>query len=159
MKAFNVIIIALVLVFSSCNVKKSSVLQSHLLQADSSFVSSVDSLGLSSSVEENKNITENKTESQFTKTTEFNDSGRVIRITEVVYLSEFSSVDLSQLFARSDALAGSSTVITTGRTMEQVVDTSESAVSDSRPVQGADWFWVLLWVAVGFVLLFAYKKW
>lgn len=158
MKHFFFILFFVLCLVSSCNVKKSSVLQSHLLQADSSFLSSSDTLAIHSTTSENKNISQNKTESQITKTTEFNDSGQIIRITEVVYLSEFSSLDFSELFTRTDALAQSSTVITTNQSSQFSVNSSESSTTDSRPVQGTEWLWIIIWIGLGIVLLFVWLK-
>lgn len=153
-----VLIFSLLALVASCNVKKSSALQSHYLQADSSTLLTKDSITANTSLTENKNITETKSESQISKTTEYNDSGHIVRIVEVVYLSDFNRLDMSQLFARSEILGGSATITSTNQTIDHVVNSSDTIDSDSRPVQGVEWLWIMLWVVVGIVLLWLIDK-
>ena len=159
MKNFNIILILFVSLFAiSCVSKKSSSVQTSHLHSDSSFIHMVDTSSVSAKKESQLNITEVKTEATSTRTTEYNDSGSVIRIIETIVLTDYQRADLSQILERKDALSGISTITTTGTVTQSDSTAVIEQHSDTRPIQGREWLGLALAFILGFVLYKLLRK-
>lgn len=146
------------ILFASCASKKSSSVQSTYLHSDSSFTHAVDTSAVSAEKESQLNITEAKTETTATRTTEYNDSGTVIRIIETIVLTDYQRADLSQIFERTDALSGISTITITGTGTQSDSTAIIEQHSDTRPIQGREWLWLPIGIVLAFVLYKLLRK-
>ena len=159
MKNFKIILILFISLFAiSCVSRKSTAVQTSHLHSDSSFTHTVDTSAVSAKKESQLNITEVKTEATSTRTTEYNDSGTVIRIIETIVLTDYQRADLSQIFERKDALSGISTITTTGTITQSDSTAVIEQHSDTRPIQGRERLWLPLGIALAFVLYKLLRK-
>lgn len=156
MKNFKIILILFVSLFAiSCVSKRSTAVQTSHLHSDSSFTHTVDTSAVSAKKESQLNITEVKTEATSTRTTEYNDSGTVVRIIETIVLTDYQRADLSQIFERKDALSGISTITTTGTVTQSDSTATREDIREPRTVNVVTF---ILRRIVGLLLLFVLYK-
>ena len=156
MKNFNIILILFVsLLAISCVSKQSSSLRTSHPPRDTSLTPDVATSAAGATKESQLNVTEVKTEATSTRTTEYNDSGTVVRIIETIVLTDYQRADLSQIFERKDALSGISTITTTGTVTQSDSTAVREDVREPRTVNVVTF---ILRRIIGLLLLFVLYK-
>lgn len=148
----------IILVFSSCNAKRSIVAESHILRNNSSSTAATDSTHLRASAQVEKRVTAVGKENTVAKITEYDSAGNVSKITETIIVSELAVADITTLLGRTEWLSGLSTITVSGQHEEAGSKSSDMTTKDSRPIQGTEWFWPALAIATLILLIYLFRK-
>ena len=101
-----------------------------------------------------------ESEQVFTRVIEYDTTGRVQRISETWRDRQQGSLVVQERSAQAVSLTGESKEIIERDTTATVMNETVKVNTDSRPVQGVEWIWVILSIALiaAVVLYIIYNK-
>lgn len=152
------ILLLIAAITTGCASKRNAQQSSGHIARDSTIIEVVDSTQTTTSQEIKTDIAEEIKESEYTKTTIFDDSGKISQIVERIIIRDLNRIDLSHKFERKEWLTGMSSVTTTDKKEETRKETSEKTQKDSRPIKGFEWILFAIALAIFFVLYQFGKK-
>ena len=108
----------------------------------------IDSIRTLEVVEERSDRSGSEVEQSFTRVTEFDSTGSIRKVSETWRDRQQGSVASEERTERTLSLEGSKTIITTRDSSTVVKQEKTKTDTDSRPIQGSDWLWVILSVVL-----------
>jgi|JMBX01.1.fsa_nt_gb hypothetical protein len=108
----------------------------------------VDTTRVTAVDEERSERSGSEVEHTFTRVTEFDSTGSIRKVSETWRDRQLSRLDTKERHARTVSIAGVSEDIIVSDTSSTVVNEMVKVDTDSRPVQGIEWLWVVLSVAL-----------
>ncbi len=99
-------------------------------------------------VEERSERSGSEFERQYTRTTEYDIEGAIRRISETWWDRQQGDMASEERTERIVSVEGSDTNITAKDTVSAVAQETTKIDTDSRPIQGVEWIWVILSVVL-----------
>ena len=145
---------------NSCRAKKSIQRTEETTSRTERVERSVDTTRVTAVDEERSERSGSEVEQTFTRVTEFDSTGSVRKVSETWRDRQLSRLDTKERHARVVSVAGVSEDIAVSDTSSTVVNEMVKVDTDSRPVQGIEWLWVVLSIAliVAVILYLIYNK-
>lgn len=145
---------------NSCRAKKSIQRTEETTSRTERVERSVDTTRVTAVEEQIFERSGSETEQSYIRVTEFDSTGSVRKVSETWRDRQLSRLDTKERHARTVSIAGVSEDIVVSDTSSTVVNEVVKVDTDSRPVQGIEWLWVVLSIAliVAVILYIIYNK-
>lgn len=127
-----------------CRAKKDSSRHESYVMGSERTERRTDSIRTLEVVEERSERSGSEVERQYTRTTEYDTTGRVQAVSETWRDRRLSNVSSEERDARTVSVAGMSVDIIERDTSTTIISEVVKVDTDSRPIQGAEWFWIIL---------------
>ena len=131
-------------VFSSCRAKKDLQRNEETNSRSERVERFVDTTRVTAVEEQRTDKRGSEVERQYTRTTEYDTTGRVQAVSETWRDRRLSNVSSEERDARTVSVAGMSVDIIERDTSTTIISEVVKVDTDSRLIQGAEWFWIIL---------------
>lgn len=131
-----------------CRAKKDSSRHESYVMGSERTERRTDSIRVMEVVEERSERSGSEVEQSFTRITEFDSTGSIRKVSETWWDRQQGSVATKERTERIVSVEGSETNIAAKDTITVEKQEETEAETDSRPIQGIEWIWVILSVVL-----------
>lgn len=140
----GVIAVLVLLLLTSCRSSKSTFRNGSYAMAVERVERRLDSIRIVESTTQRSEHSGSEAERVFSRVTEYDSTGTIRSVQETWRDRRLSNVSSEERDTRTVSVANTDEHIFTRDTVHVVVSETSQIKSDSRPVQGYEWFWIIL---------------
>lgn len=140
----GVIAVLVLLLLTSCRSSKSTSQNGSYAMAVERVERRLDSIRIVESTTQRSEHSGSEAERVFSRVTEYDSTGTIRSVQETWRDRQLSNVSANERAGRAVSVANTDEHIFTRDTVHVVVSETSQIKSDSRPVQGYEWFWIIL---------------